>query len=163
MGKTKVDLKKWINEWDELVKSKNEVKIKSLLADNVQFYSPAIFKPSSDKEYICEVLTCVIEVIDQFHYPSPARFDVDDEQLTITALFKGRVKGKSGKDGWLAVEGVDMFKLNEEGKIVELKVMLRPYNALTEVLNQVLWFLLCNCQSCSLMFCIYMTYMTGQR
>ena len=31
--------------------------------------------------------------------------------------------------GDLSVEGVDFFKLNEQGKVTELKVMLRPLNA----------------------------------
>ena len=49
-------------------------------------------------------------------------------------IFEGRVKNKKGN--YLKVEGIDLITLNENGKIIELKVMIRPMNALIEVATQ---------------------------
>ena len=56
------------------------------------------------------------EIIENFSY---AHFYIDPQTLGVVLLFQGTHKGKP-------VEGANFFKLNEEGKVTELKVMLRP-------------------------------------
>ena len=131
---SKKDLRKWLDNWDEYVKARDLSKIIPLLADDIKFYSPYIFKPSNDKKYICQVFGYVVETIENFHYVG--RFDIDEQNKTITAVFEGRVKSKDHKSGYLGVEGVDMFVLNDDMQIKEFKVMIRPINALMEVGKQ---------------------------
>lgn len=128
------ELKQWVKDWESLVHSRDLQKIKTLFDDRIVFLSPAIYKPSSDKEYIIEILSYVVQVIEDFKYTD--RIDYNPTSRTVTALFEGNVRSSSSKTGSLRVEGVDMFTLTKEGKIAELKVMVRPMNALSQVATQ---------------------------
>ena len=90
------------------------------LADDMTFYSPAIFKPVDQRAYIDMLLLFVKDTFDDFHY-----VDAYHKEDGLALVFAGKV-------GDFSVEGVDFFKLNDDNKASELRVMIRPLNSLLE-------------------------------
>jgi len=103
--------------WSKAVTAGDTEGIRSLLSDEMTFYSPVLFKPSTDRAYINQVLSFVDSSLSDFEY-----VDHYEQPGGLAMLFRAKV-------GDLAVDGVDFFKLTEDGKVRELKVMLRPLNA----------------------------------
>lgn len=107
----------FIQKWRDSVEQDKPEATHALLAEEMTFYSPVIFKPSSDRAYIDTVLGFVGQTFDDFEY-----IDQYEQPGGAALVFRARV-------GEMSLEGVDFFKINGEGKATELKVMIRPLNA----------------------------------
>ncbi|OGB25118.1 MAG: hypothetical protein A3I66_23110 [Burkholderiales bacterium RIFCSPLOWO2_02_FULL_57_36] len=106
--------------WHELVQTRNTKGLNSLLADDVVFHSPVVHTPQIGKALTLQYLSAAFHVFfnESFRYVrelTEARGAVLEFQVEI--------------DG-IAVNGVDMIKWNDDGKIVEFKVMIRPLKAI---------------------------------
>ena len=113
----------FIANWRDAAEGKDPEKIFTLLSNEMTFYSPVLFKPSTDRVYIDAILRFVDETLSDFEY-----IEIYEQAQGAAMIFRAKV-------GDLTVEGVDFFKLDDEGKVTELKVMLRPLNA-TMILGQ---------------------------
>ena len=106
--------------WHELVRSCNSEGLNSLLADNVVFYSPVVHAPQIGKAITAQYLSAAFHV---FFNPS-FRYVRELTGPNDAALeFQVEIDG-------ISVNGIDMLKWNEEGKIVEFKVLIRPLKAI---------------------------------
>lgn len=106
--------------WHELIRSRNLSDLDQLLAEEVVFYSPVVYKAQAGKMLTMLYLYAAFEVFlnDSFRYVrqvSGPRDAVLEFQVEI--------------DG-IEVNGVDMLKWDDEGRIVEFKVMVRPLKAI---------------------------------
>jgi hypothetical protein len=106
--------------WHQLVDDKNEQGLAALLSDEVVFYSPVVHTPQAGKPITTYYLTAAFRVFgnDSFRY---VRQLVGERDAVLE--FQVEIEGVS-------VNGVDMIKWDDEGRIVEFKVMLRPLKAL---------------------------------
>jgi hypothetical protein len=109
-----------LNQWHELVRSGDFGALDSLLADDVVFHSPVVHTPQVGKRVTSLYLRAAVTVFgnESFTYVRELRGPRD-------AVLEFRVD----IDG-IAVNGVDMIKWDEEGRIVEFKVMIRPLKAI---------------------------------
>ena len=109
-----------LTTWHELVKTRNTKGLKDLLADDVVFYSPVVHTPQAGKAVTAQYLSAAFHVFfnETFRY---VREVVGPSDAVLE--FEVNIDG-------IAVNGVDMIKWNDEGKIVEFKVMLRPLKAI---------------------------------
>ena len=88
----------------------------ALLADDVVFRSPVVFKPYSGREAVSMILAAVAEVFEDFSYTREIGGpDARDHAL----VFEARIGDKQ-------VEGCDFVHVDENGLIDELVVMVRP-------------------------------------
>jgi hypothetical protein len=97
------------------------------LAPDVVFHSPAVFKPYEGREAVMMVLRAVSQVFEDFRYE--ARFEGEDGEVL---LFAARV-------GERQLNGVDRLRFDEQGRVRELMVMVRPLsglNALVEAMGR---------------------------
>jgi len=106
-----------------------------LLAEDVVFYSPIVFTPQRGRELTALYLSAAKQV-----FPGDDTAEVTSSPLG--ASFHYRRELMVGHDAVLefdtvmsgvAVNGVDMIRCNDEGKITEFKVMIRPLKAVTIV------------------------------
>src|SRR5215204_5546970 len=104
--------------WHEFVETRNPEILEEILAEEVKFHSPFVWKPKDGKAVTIKILTTVATVFDDFRYVR----EIIDEQ-TGALEFEARVGG-------LTLRGVDLIQLGEDGKIVDFEVMIRPANAL---------------------------------
>jgi SnoaL-like domain len=97
-----------------------------LFADDVVFRSPVVYKPYEGREALAMVLAAVAQVFEDFRYTG----QVESGDTGVLA-FSARVGARE-------LEGVDMLRFDEQDRIRELTVMVRPMsgvNALAEAMR----------------------------
>lgn len=109
-----------LDAWHELVRSRDVKALSALLADDVVFHSPVVHTPQVGKAVTLQYLSAALLVFfnESFRYVrelSGPRDAVLEFQVEI--------------DG-ISVNGVDMIKWDDSGKIVEFKVLVRPLKAI---------------------------------
>ena len=106
--------------WHELVRTRDARGLEALLAEEVVFHSPVVHTPQRGKALTLQYLSAAFRVFfdESFRYVRELREGSDavlEFQVEIDAV---------------TVNGVDMIKWNEDGRIVEFKVMIRPLKAI---------------------------------
>jgi ketosteroid isomerase-like protein len=90
--------------------------VEALLADDVVFTSPVVFKPYPGKAITAAILRGASRVFEDFRYVRELTGpDGRDHALVFTARVDGR-----------ELTGCDFIHLDENGRIDELTVMVRP-------------------------------------
>ena len=90
--------------------------VSALLADDVVFRSPIVFKPYTGRAAVTAILAAVAQVFEDFSYEREiGAAGARDHAL----VFSARVGDKQ-------VEGCDFLHVDENGAIDELVVMVRP-------------------------------------
>ncbi len=124
-------IEKCIEDWHAVIRGNLEGGLDALLADDVVFYSPIVFTPQRGKDITKLYLRAAggtfggssgggeqgVGVGSKFHYTKEV---LSGHQAVLE--FETEVEGKH-------VNGVDIITCNDEGKIVEFKVMIRPLQA----------------------------------
>jgi ketosteroid isomerase-like protein len=91
----------------------------SLLAEDVAFSSPVVFRPYQGRDAVAPILRAVLEVFEDFHYVREIGApEASDHALVFQASIGGR-----------QIEGSDFIHVDETGSITELVVMTRPLSA----------------------------------
>jgi ketosteroid isomerase-like protein len=108
-----------IETWHRIVEKRDVQGLDALLADDAVFHSPVVHTPQVGKSITKKYLTAAFHVFfnETFRY-------VRELQGNRDAVLEFEVQ----LDG-ITVNGVDMIKWNDAGKITEFKVMLRPLKA----------------------------------
>ena len=109
-----------VDVWHNLVRSQDPSGLDGLLADDAVFLSPVVHAPQRGKTLTKAYLSGAFKV---FFNPT---FRYVRE---IIGSSDAMLEFETEIDGTL-VNGVDIIKWNEDGKIVEFKVMLRPLKAI---------------------------------
>lgn len=105
--------------WHRLVKERDVSGLDALLDEDAVFHSPVVHKPQLGKSITARYLGAAFQVFfnETFHYVRELKGE-RDAVLEFELVLDG-----------ITVNGVDMIKWNESGKITEFKVMLRPLKA----------------------------------
>lgn len=108
-----------IAAWHDLVRRRSADALDALLADDVVFRSPIVHTPQVGKAITTMYLTAALHVIanDSFTY---VREIVGPRDAALE--FETTIDG-------IVVNGVDLIRWNDEGRIVDFKVMVRPLKA----------------------------------
>ena len=91
------------------------------LADDIEFRSPAVFKPYHGRDQVQGILRLVATVFENFRYTNEWR----DGRTTIL-FFEANVGDRE-------LQGVDILEENEAGEIEKFTVMIRPLSGLQAV------------------------------
>lgn len=112
-----------VGEWHRVVATRDVSLLAGLLADDVVFYSPVVFRAQEGKALTTMYLAGAMQVLgnDTFTY---VREVVADHDAVLE--FTSQVDG-------VTVNGVDMIRFDDAGRIAEFKVMLRPLKAIEKV------------------------------
>lgn len=108
-----------LQTWHELVENGTTGLLDDLLADEVVFYSPVVHTAQTGKAITTRYLQAALHVFgnETFRYVrevSGSRDAVLEFMLELDDI---------------EINGVDMIRWNDEGRIIEFKVMLRPLKA----------------------------------
>jgi hypothetical protein len=108
-----------LSTWHELVRTRNTKGLSSLLADEVVFHSPVVHTPQVGKTITLQYLSAAFQVFfnESFQYIRELTGPRD-----AVLEFQVEIDG-------ISVNGVDMIKWDDEGRIVEFKVLIRPLKA----------------------------------
>jgi hypothetical protein len=102
------------------LEAKDPVAVEALLADDVVFSSPAIFKPYAGRAATMVFVRAAMETLDDFRY---VRTYAEDDGHGYVLVFSASVGGRE-------LEGADFIRLDEAGLVSEFRVMIRPMTGL---------------------------------
>jgi hypothetical protein len=109
-----------LSTWHDLVSTRNVKGLAALLADEVVFHSPVVHTPQIGKAITTQYLAAAFRVFfnETFRYVRE-----------VTGPRDAVLEFQVDIDG-ITVNGVDMIQWNDEGRIVEFKVLIRPLKAI---------------------------------
>ncbi|KMS69381.1 membrane protein [Streptomyces viridochromogenes] len=100
----------------EAVEAGDFAAVEALLAEDVVFTSPVVFKPYPGKAITAAILRGVVRVFEDFRYVREINApDGRDHALVFTARVGDR-----------EITGCDFLRVNEDGLIDDFMVMVRP-------------------------------------
>ena len=118
----------YIQKWHEVILEGKMELLDNLLNDNATFYSPVVFTPLEGKEITKMYLSAagLSFNMDSFKYTR----EVNDGYHSVLE-FETTIDG-------ISVNGVDMIEWDDDGKILNFKVMIRPFKAVEIVKNKMM-------------------------
>lgn len=110
-----------VSDWHRLVATRNVGGLDALLADDVVFHSPVVHTPQHGKAITTQYLSAAFHVFfnDTFRYVREV-VGPRDAVLEFEVVIEG-----------VHVNGVDMIRWDDSGRIVDFTVMVRPLKAIT--------------------------------
>ena len=115
------DSKAFLERWHKIVATRDVEGLAEVLAEDVTMGAPPYWTKLESREVAHRLLGIIIETIEGFTYH---REWVEGQELAL--VFRGSIEG-------LSLQGIDLITLNDEGKIQNLDVMIRPMNALSKL------------------------------
>jgi hypothetical protein len=115
--------KNLIHKWHEVVNSDDLDSLGNLIAEGAVFSSPVVFTPMEGKEITMMYLHAAGQSfnMEKFKYTK----EIHDGMNSVLE-FETYIDD-------ISVNGVDMIEWNEDGKISNFKVMIRPFKAVQKV------------------------------
>ena len=109
-----------IDAWHEFVESRDPGLLDALLADDVVFHSPVVHTPQRGKAITLLYLRGAMQLLGTpaFRYEREIRAERD-----ALLEFSTQIDG-------IAINGVDLIRWDDAGRIVDFKVMVRPLKAM---------------------------------
>lgn len=103
-------------KWHEIIRTKNPDLLAELLADDVTFHSPVVHTPQKGKKITQIYLLAALQVFLSGDFKYVREVENNSHSfLEFEVEFDG-----------IIVNGIDMISWNDEGKITDFKVMIRP-------------------------------------
>ena len=121
-----VNTKASLERWHHMLASRDMSILNELLADEVVFRSPVAYNPYEGKQVVFFILSNVIQIFENFTYHR--EFYTEDQQSAVLEF--------SANVGEKKLKGIDMIRFNEQGKMVDFEVMLRPKSGLEALAAQ---------------------------
>jgi hypothetical protein len=102
-----------------MIQERNPKGLSAILSDQVVFHSPIVHTPQVGKSITTKYLSAALSVFvnDSFRYVRKVTSDHD-----AVLEFQVEIDG-------ITVNGVDMITWNQDGQIIDFKVMVRPLQA----------------------------------
>ena len=128
-----------LEAWHRVVRNMNDETLDELLAEDVVFYSPVVHTPQKGRALTKPYLMAAFNVL-----PGQSGTDAsareDKEKSSGNFHYVREVVGENDavlefvtQLDDITVNGVDIIRFNDEGRIVEFKVMIRPLKAIQKI------------------------------
>jgi hypothetical protein len=114
-----------VQTWHEIVRTGDKELLQSLLTDDVVFRSPVVHTPQAGRALTTAYLEAAMTVLGpnlQYHRQW---FGVDSAVLEFTTVVDD-----------IEIHGVDMMTWDEDDRLVDFTVMVRPQKALTVLIER---------------------------
>ncbi len=114
-----------LQKWMDFIESgtHDAASLQEILADDVVFQSPVVHTPQRGKAITTAYLSAAGKVLGGENFKYVREFDCGDRAvLEFTTEIDG-----------IQINGVDMIEWNEDGKITDFKVMVRPLKAIQKL------------------------------
>jgi hypothetical protein len=117
---------KSLEAWHAMIRTGDLRALPELLDAQAVFRSPMAHAPYPGAAVVSMILNTVFEVFTDFEYHRELS---TAEGLNVVLEFSAKVGDK-------ALKGIDMIRFNEQGKIIEFEVMVRPLSGLQALGNE---------------------------
>jgi 2,4-dienoyl-CoA reductase (NADPH2) len=109
-----------MQKWHAMVAEGNLGELGSILSPNAVFRSPMAHTPYPSAQAVQLILGTVVKVFENFTYH---REFANPAGNSVVLEFSAQVNGKD-------VKGIDMIQFDDEGRITDFEVMVRPMSGL---------------------------------
>lgn len=109
-----------LQRWHQFVSARDLSCLSELLHEQAVFRSPMAHKPYPGASVVNLILNTVLKVFEDFTYH---RELASADGLNVVLEFSARVGDRE-------LKGIDMIRFDEQGRIVEFEVMVRPLSGL---------------------------------
>ncbi|MDB5994093.1 MAG: hypothetical protein JWP42_1229 [Pseudomonas sp.] len=109
-----------LSQWHDMIRAGDLKGLPGLLDPQALFRSPMAHTPYPGAPVVTMILNTVFNVFEDFQYH---RELATADGLNVVLEFSAKVGGKE-------LKGIDMIRFDEQGKIVEFEVMVRPLSGL---------------------------------
>lgn len=99
-----------------MIRTRDMRELRSLVADDAVFRSPVAHQPYTGAEKVVFILQNAEQVFSNFAYH---RSFLSEDGASVVLEFSAEVGEKQ-------LKGIDMIRFDEDGRIVEFEVMVRP-------------------------------------
>jgi SnoaL-like domain len=101
------------------VEARDHAAMTAALAPDIRFHSPVAHRPFAGRDAASGVLAAVLDTFEDFSYTD----ELEGPGGTLALVFSARVGDKR-------VQGLDLLRLDGDGLIEELTVMIRPLSGI---------------------------------
>jgi hypothetical protein len=108
-----------VRRWHDCVARRDFAALEALLADDVRFHSPFLWRAKDGKAIALAYLTAAVHVLEGLAYQREAT-----DGTTWMLEFSAKV-------GDFSLKGIDIIRFGADGRIVDFEVMVRPFKGLT--------------------------------
>ena len=115
----------FLEEWHRVVAEKDLVALPDLLAPEIALGAPPYWEKMRGHDLVAHLLGLILHTIEDFTYH---REWADGGELALE--FSGRVED-------LDLQGIDLITLDADNRIANLDVLIRPHNAVTQLIEVV--------------------------
>ena len=109
-----------LQRWHDMIEQMDVTPLPELLHPEAVFRSPMAHSPYPGAPVVATILGTVIQVFEDFTYH---RQLASADGLSVVLEFSANVKGKQ-------LKGIDLIRFDEQGRIVDFEVMVRPMSGL---------------------------------
>ncbi|MNO91387.1 SnoaL-like domain protein [compost metagenome] len=109
-----------LNLWHAMIRTGDLQPLPALLDPQAVFRSPMAHTPYPGAPVVSMILNTVMNVFEDFNYH---RELATGDGLSVILEFSAKVGEKE-------LKGIDLIRFNEQGRIVEFEVMVRPLSGL---------------------------------
>jgi len=124
-----------IKKWHSFVNTRSPSILEELLAEDVEFYSPVVFKPQQGKAITKMYLTLAAATFSAGKAATGERIENFRYSKEVLMGNHAILEFESEIEG-IYINGVDIITCNDKGLITEFKVMLRPIQAVNAMHQQ---------------------------
>ncbi|MCG5219706.1 nuclear transport factor 2 family protein [Streptosporangium sp. KLBMP 9127] len=109
------------------VESRDLAALDDLFTEDVRLHSPVKFTPFVGKPMVLGLFGVLVRTFEDFryigHFDGTAETSADHTEVpSVILLFRATVNGKQ-------IHGIDLLQFDQEGRIQEVTVMVRPQSA----------------------------------
>ncbi len=112
-----------LERWHAVVQSRDPQALAALLADDVVFHSPVVHTPQRGKAITLQYLMGAMQVLNTAHFRYLRQIAGERD---VVLEFMTEIDG-------IEVNGIDLIRWGDDGRIVDFKVMVRPLKAIHAV------------------------------
>ncbi|TYO67107.1 nuclear transport factor 2 family protein [Bradyrhizobium hipponense] len=105
-----------LEKWHAMIARKNLGDLPSITHPDVVFRLPTAFNPYHGIEALVLTMSNVVQIFEDFSYHRQA---ATADGRNVVLEFSAKLAGKMAK-------GIDFIRFDDDGRIVELEVMMRP-------------------------------------
>lgn len=107
-----------VARWHDCVARRDFAALADLLADDVRFHSPFLWRPKEGKAIATAYLVAAVHVLEGLAYHRQA-LDGATAMLEFSAIV-----------GEFSLKGIDIIRFGADGRIADFEVMVRPFKGL---------------------------------
>ncbi len=112
-----------LERWHVVVQSRDPQALAALLADDVVFHSPVVHTPQRGKTITLQYLMGAMHVLNTAHFRYLRQIAGERDAVLE---FMTEIDG-------IEVNGIDLIRWGDDGRITDFKVMVRPLKAINAV------------------------------